>query len=186
MDKKVVYLTGFMGSGKSTIGPILANTLGWDFYDLDKIIENKTGISIKDIFETFGEDHFRNLERESLSNISNQNQIIVSLGGGTIANNQNIELLKRTGIIVYLKLSSTSVYKRLENKRDRPVLFSDLGDEFTKEDLLKRIEELLEKRRMFYEQADFIIDTDNVSVGKTIDNIAKIIQNELEKKNEKN
>jgi shikimate kinase len=180
MYKKVVYLTGFMGSGKSTIGPILANTLGWEFYDLDKVIENKAGMTIKNIFEVFGETHFRNLEQEALIDISNYSQIIVSLGGGTIANNKNIEILKKTGIIIYLKLSAATVYKRIKNKRDRPVLFSDLAENFTKEDLLIRITELIDKRKIFYEQSDFIIDTDNVSLGRTIDHIVKIIHDEME------
>lgn len=81
MNKKVVYLTGFMGSGKSTIGPILANTLGWDFYDLDNLIENKTGMKIREIFEAYGEDHFRKLERQTLLEITDEVNIVVSLGG---------------------------------------------------------------------------------------------------------
>ena len=180
MDKKVVYLTGFMSSGKSTIGPILANTLGWEFYDLDIVIENKTGMKIKKIFEVYGEDHFRILERKALFEISDNNKIIVSLGGGTIANEKNLEILKKTGLLIYLKLSSVSAYKRLKYKRDRPVLFSDIGESLTKEDLLKRINELYEKRKIFYEQSDFIIETDNISVGKTVDRIVKIINHEIE------
>jgi shikimate kinase len=180
MDKKIVYLTGFMGSGKSTIGPILANTLGWEFNDLDCVIENKAGMKIKEIFETQGEDQFRNLERESLIEISKNNQIVVSLGGGTITNYQNLETLKKTGIIFYLKLSPAAAYNRLKYKRDRPVLLSDIGEMITKEDLLKRINDLYEKRKIFYEQSDFIIDTDNVPVGKTVDQIVKIIRREME------
>ena len=180
MDKKIVYLTGFMGSGKSTIGPILANTLGWEFYDLDDIIENKTGMKIKEIFNVYGEDHFRILERKALLEISENNKIVVSLGGGTIANEKNLEILKKTGLLFYLKLSSVSAYKRLKYKRDRPVLLSDMGESFTKEDMLKRINILYEKRKVFYEQSNFIIDTDNVPVGKTVDRIAKIINHEIE------
>jgi shikimate kinase len=180
MDKKVVYLTGFMGSGKSTIGPILANTLGWEFFDLDKVIENKTGMVIKEIFDVNGEDYFRTLERKTLLEISDNNKIVVSLGGGTITNYKNLETLKKTGIIFYLKLSPQSAYKRLKFKRDRPVLLSDIGEDFTKEDLLTRINKLYEKRKIFYEQSDFIIETDNMPVGKTVDRIVKIIQNEIE------
>jgi shikimate kinase len=179
MDKKVVYLTGFMGSGKSTIGPILANSLGWDFYDLDPLIESKTGLKIKEIFDTYGEDHFRILEREVLLEISDNDKIVVSLGGGTIASEKNIEILKRTGILIYLRLSSASAYKRLKYKRDRPVLLSDAGESFTKEDLLKKIDLLYEKRKIFYEQSDFIIDTDNLPIGKTVDRIVKIINHEI-------
>jgi shikimate kinase len=179
MDKKVVYLTGFMGSGKSTIGPILANSLGWDFYDLDTIIENKTGMKIKEIFDVYGEDHFRILEREALLEISDNDKIVVSLGGGAIASEKNLEILKRTGLLIYLKLSTASAYKRLKYKQDRPVLLSDIGESISKDDLLKKINLLYEKRKKFYEQSDFIIDTDNLPVGKTVDRIVKIINNEI-------
>jgi shikimate kinase len=180
MDKKVVYLTGFMGSGKSTIGPILANTLGWEFYDLDNVIENKAGMKIKEIFDGHGENHFRILERKALLEISSYDKIVVSLGGGTIANEENLAILKKTGLLFYLKLSSVSAYKRLKHKRDRPVLLSDMGEGFSKAELLKRIDMLFEKRKIFYEQSDFIIETDNMSVGKTVDRIVKIINNEIE------
>ena len=75
MNKNVFYLTGFMGSGKSTIGPILANTMGWEFYDLDRVIEDKAGMTVKEIFEEFGEEHFRNLETETLSDLSIKKQV---------------------------------------------------------------------------------------------------------------
>jgi shikimate kinase len=180
MDKKIVYLTGFMGSGKSTIGPILANTLGWEFYDLDNVIENRAGMKVKEIFEVYGEDHFRTLEKKALLEISHKCKIIVSLGGGTIANDDNLEILKKTGLLFYLKLSSASAYKRLKYKRDRPVLLSDMGENYTKEDLLKRINLLYEKRKIYYEQSDFIVETDNMPVGKTVDRIVKIINHEIE------
>ena len=103
--KNTIYLTGFMGSGKSTIGPILANTLGWDFFDLDKLVENKTGKKIRDIFEQEGESYFRKIETDTLREISESKNVIISLGGGTIANKENIEIMKNTGKIIYLKVS---------------------------------------------------------------------------------
>ena len=80
MKNKIVYLTGFMGSGKSTLGPILANTLGWEFYDLDNVIETNSGMKIKEIFDNYGEDHFRILERKALLQISENDKIVVSSG----------------------------------------------------------------------------------------------------------
>ncbi|MDR3667252.1 MAG: shikimate kinase [Ignavibacteriaceae bacterium] len=180
MNKKVVYLTGFMGSGKSTIGPIVANTLGWEFYDLDIIIETKAGIKIKEIFNVYGESYFRNLEREALIEIAGNHKIIVALGGGTIADEENLKIMKETGLSFYLKLSAASAYRRLKYKRDRPVLLSDLGENYSKTELLDKINVLYEKRKIFYEQADFIIETDNMPVGKTVDRIVKIINNEIE------
>src|SRR5690606_40072973 len=90
--KQIIYLTGFMGSGKSTIGPILANTLGWDFYDLDRVIENKTGKKVREIFEQDGESFFRSLETETLEELSELDKTIISLGGGTMANAENIKI----------------------------------------------------------------------------------------------
>ena len=185
MNKNVIYLAGFMGSGKSTVGPILANTMGWEFFDIDNLIEVKSGLQVKDIFDKFGEDHFRNLETESLIEVSGKNNTIVALGGGTIANDKNIEILKRTGIIVYLKMSPESAMKRLKFKRNRPLLFSDLKENFSNEDLLKNISALYDKRKEYYEKADIIIDTDGIPVGRTIDKLAGILIREFKRNYEK-
>src|SRR5690606_13849437 len=101
---------------------ILANTLGWDFYDLDRVIEKKTGKKVKEIFEQNGELFFRTIETEALKELSLLNKIIISLGGGTMAGEGNIEILKSSGKIIYLKMSMEAAVKRLKFKRDRPVL----------------------------------------------------------------
>lgn len=173
MKKNIVYLTGFMGAGKSTIGPILANTIAWNACDLDVLIEKKTGKKIKQIFEDYGEKHFRLIETEILKEVSKQNQLVVSLGGGTMANEKNLNILKETGFIVYLKASVDSFYKRLKNKRDRPQLKINELEDFTKEDMIQRINELISTREKYYMQADIIISTDNSSIGKTVDAIVK-------------
>ncbi len=174
-----------MGSGKSTVGPILANTLGWEFYDLDEVIEDKAGKSIKEIFHINGEDYFRRLETETLIELSIKKNVIIALGGGAITNEGNMAILKDTGIIIYLKMSPQSALNRLKFKRNRPVLLSDLKENFTNEDLLKRITDLYEKRKIYYEQSDIIIDTDGIPVGKTIDKLAKIVSREIKRNYEK-
>lgn len=173
--KNTIYLTGFMGSGKSTVGPILANTLGWDFFDLDKLIENKTGKKIREIFEQEGENYFRKLETDTLREISGSQNIIISLGGGTVASQENLDILKETGKIIYLKVSLDTVYKRLKYKRDRPALTNSNSESLSKEEMTDRIKKLMDTRIKYYEQADFTIDTDTNSLGKTIDKIVKII-----------
>ncbi len=170
-----IYLTGFMTSGKSTIGPILANVLGMDFFDLDKEIEKEEGITVVEIFEKKGEAYFRQLEKKFLENLCKQHNIIVSLGGGTITNAENLELLKRSGKIIYLKVSPDILYKRLKNKTDRPLFRDMMLSENSEEDFMRRIKDMLDKRKEFYEKADLIIDTDYNPIGVTVDKIAKKI-----------
>ncbi len=180
MNDKIFYLTGFMGAGKSTVGPILANTLGWDYFDLDKVIEERLGKKIKQIFEDSGEPFFRQVESEVLKELSQNKNIIISLGGGTIVNNNNLKIIRDTGKIIYLKASVDSIYKRLAFKRDRPNLIVE-GEEFSKEKLIQKINNLFLTREKFYNQADITINTDNVTIGVTVDKISKIIANQFEK-----
>jgi shikimate kinase len=176
MENKIVFLTGFMGAGKSTIGPILANTIGWDSCDLDLLIEQKVGKKIRQIFEQDGEEYFRKIESEMLQEISKKSNLVVSLGGGTMVSENNLTIIKKAGIVVYLKASPDSFYKRLRYKRDRPALGVNETEDFSKERLVSRINQLMAKREKFYEKADIIIDTDNSTVGSTVDEIVKLLK----------
>jgi len=178
MRKKIYYLTGFMAAGKSTIGPILSNTLGWDFLDLDKAIEEEEAMKITEIFEAKGEEYFRKKELNILKAISKRNHLIVALGGGTITNSKNLKLLKETGRLIYLHSSPEIAYIRLVYKRDRPSLLFECEELPTKEQFLERIESLMSARKEYYEQADYFIDTDLDAVGKTVDKLARIIEND--------
>lgn len=164
-----------MGAGKSTIGPILANTIGWNSCDLDLLIEEKLGKKVRQVFEEDGEEYFRNVETEILADVSAKSQLVVSLGGGTMASKRNLEILKKNGLTIYLKASTDSFYKRLRFKRDRPNLAVNESEEFSKDNLVSRINHLMNSREKFYEQADITINTDNSSVGKTVDKIVKLI-----------
>ncbi len=185
MKKRLIYLTGFMASGKSTIGPILANTLGWGFFDLDKVIEKDAGKSIRKIFEENGESYFRDTETDTLSKLSILENFIISLGGGSVASEKNLEIIKTSGYLIYLESSPEEMYKRLRFKRDRPALLFDGDEEPTKIEFLEKINLLLEKRIKYYNQADFKINTDNCQVGKTVDKLASIIKNEFNDKSNK-
>ncbi|GBD90378.1 shikimate kinase [bacterium BMS3Abin04] len=175
MGTERFYITGFMTSGKSTIGPILANVLGWSFFDLDKVIENEFGKTIVEIFTDKGEQEFRNLEKQYISQIASNENVIIALGGGTIANEQNLALIKSTGKLIYLRASPDIIYKRIKNKIDRPLFRDMVLSESNPEDFLVRIKSLLDKREKFYEQADIIIDTGEHPIGRTVDKIAKIV-----------
>jgi shikimate kinase len=179
MTKKIIYLTGFMASGKSTIGPILANTLGWNFLDLDRLIEEAAGKSVRTIFEENGEDYFRELETQTLKKTCELESYIIALGGGTIANQKNLEIIKSSGYLIYLESSPEETYKRLRFKRDRPALLFDGDEEPTKSQFMEKINSLLQKRINYYNQADLKINTDNCQVGKTVDKLSHIIKKEL-------
>lgn len=179
MIKKIFYLAGFMASGKSTIGPILANTIGWDFYDLDKEVEKKEGKKIVRIFEDEGEKYFRRVEEEILRDLSAEKHIIIALGGGTLMNLKNRRVINKSGRLIFLKSSPDALYKRLIHKRDRPVLFPVTDEEDTKRILSQKIKHLMNERIKYYEQADYIFDTDKESIGVIVDRIAKIVKRSI-------
>ena len=175
MNEKRVYLTGFMTSGKSTIAPILANVLGFNFFDLDLEIERREKSTVVEIFEQKGEKYFRELEALVLKNISTKGNVVVALGGGTITDDDNFNFLRNSGKIIYLKISPEILYKRLKNKINRP-LFRDLVlEERPKEDFIKRINEILDSRNIYYEKADIIIEPGDQPFGLIVDKIVKKI-----------
>ena len=118
----LIFLTGFSGSGKSTIGPLLANSLGYEFIDLDQRIEKHAGKTITRIFAESGEEHFRNLEHQTIEAVVEQNNLVISLGGGVLENDRAYDLIKESGTLVYLKSPSKTLARRLYNKTDRPLL----------------------------------------------------------------
>ncbi len=173
-DKKsIIFLTGFMGSGKSTVGPILANTIGYEFIDLDAMIEKNQQRRISEIFSTEGEQTFRLLERETLRDILARSSTIISLGGGTVTNEETLALVKQHGVLVYLKSGADHIFQRLRTKSDRPMLRDESGTLLDGDALKKKIETLLNAREHYYLQADVIISTDDKKIGNTIDELAK-------------
>lgn len=179
--KSLIFLAGFMGSGKSTIGPILANTLGYEFVDVDKFIEQRAQKRIVDIFNSEGEQAFRTLERNTLQELIGLHHCVIALGGGTIANEDNFELVARNGIIIYLKLSPEEIIQRVQYRPDRPMLKDEKGNLLSGDDLEKRVMQLLTRREQFYSRADVIIPADTMRVGMTIDEIVKQLRNILGK-----
>jgi shikimate kinase len=173
--KNIFYLAGFMASGKSTIGPIVANILGWNFFDLDKEIEKREKRKITKIFEEDGEDYFRRKETEILKKISEGENLIISLGGGTLIIRENREFIKKYGNLIFLSTSPEVAYRRLKHKRDRPILLADNNEEAAENVAMERIESLMKERMKNYQKADYCIDTDKESIGTTADKISRII-----------
>lgn len=170
-----IYLTGFMGSGKSTIGPILANTVGYDFVDLDRAIEESEGKSVTRVFQEDGERHFRQVERSILETLSKRTGLVVSLGGGTLADPANMETVHSSGILVYIKLSTELLFKRLQHKSDRPLLMGSDGNRLTGPELRARIDQLARAREPLYARADLTIEADERRVGITVDRLVRLL-----------
>ncbi|HTP80468.1 MAG TPA: shikimate kinase [Bacteroidota bacterium] len=173
LKRQLVYLTGFMGSGKSTIGPILANTLGFEYVDVDKLIEEMSNKRIVDIFGEEGEQSFRAMERAALERLMTREHCVVSLGGGTIANEQNFQLIHGSGIVIYLQLSPEEILERVRHRSDRPLLRDAAGNPLTPPQLEQKVKDMLGMRSQFYSRADIIIPSDSKRVGHTVDEIVR-------------
>lgn len=167
MGKNIV-LTGFMGAGKSTVGRILAKTLGMRFVDTDEEIERRAGMSIPEIFSEYGEEHFRDLESEVIREISSWENAVIVTGGGAVIREENRKWLRKNGIIVYLHVEPEEAFRRLRDNTSRPLLMV--------ENPLNRIRELMEKRREFYRDNDFEIDTTGLSPEEVAEEIIKKIK----------
>jgi shikimate kinase len=170
-----VYLAGFMGSGKSTIGPILANTIGYDFADLDRMIEQVEGRSVSRIFGENGEAYFRKRERELITSLSTQLHLVVSLGGGTLVDPSSLQTIIQTGILVYIKLEPELLFQRLQRRSDRPLLTDREGNRLSPEELRKRIGQLYASREPLYSRADVTIEADERRVGITVDRVVRAL-----------
>lgn len=117
-----IYLVGMMGSGKSSSGEELARLLAFSFVDLDERIEERVGMSINEIFETYGESFFRKVESEVLSEVARNRDQVVASGGGVVLSPSNRETMRRSGSAIYLKTSLDALWERVKHKRDRPLL----------------------------------------------------------------
>ncbi len=167
MKNKNIVLIGFMGSGKSTVGIRLSYYMRRPVEDTDKLIEKKQGRKISEIFATDGEEYFRQLETQMLKELKDKLQYhIISVGGGTPVREENRELLKQLGTVVYLRVRPETVYERLKKDTTRPLLQCD--------NPLERIKELLAQRKDAYEScADVILDVDHMSMDEILETIEK-------------
>ena len=162
-----IILIGFMGCGKTTVGIKLSYRMRRSMLDTDKIIEKDEGRTISEIFDTDGEEYFRDLETKCLKKlIATENNQIISVGGGLPVREENRALLKELGTTIYLRASAETIYERVKNDKTRPLLQDD--------DPMQKIKTLMEKRSAAYEEvADVIVDVD----GKDFDDIMNEIEN---------
>jgi len=160
----LIYLIGFMGSGKTTVGKKLASKLNFDFVDLDLYLEEKYKITIPDIFDRFDEDVFRKIEHETLLDTKSFQNTVISTGGGTPCFYNNMEIINTNGTSVYLKLHPKSIQRRLlESKKKRPLVMNKTEDE-----IFDFIELKLEEREHYYKQANFTIKAENLEISELV------------------
>ena len=163
----LVFLLGYMGSGKTTLGQKTASTMSVPFLDLDELITLETGMSINDLFAQKGEVVFREIEHSVLHNYSFKKNTIVATGGGTPCFYDNHDFMKSIGVTIYLKVSVTELTNRLQLSHERPLLYNNTLN------LHDFIIQNLHKREHEYSMSDYIIDSDNISVNE-IKNIIQI------------
>ncbi|HUI44178.1 MAG TPA: shikimate kinase [Terriglobia bacterium] len=162
---RLVYLVGFMGAGKSSVGAELARALRWPFIDLDTAIEAGQGLSIREIFEQAGEAFFRTLEHAALTELIKSEPAVIALGGGTFAQGPNVDLIReRGGTSVWLECSTDELRRRCAGITNRP-LFRDRAS----------FEQLLEQRRPYYELAEYRVSTEGRSAADVAEQILRLL-----------
>lgn len=168
---KNIAFIGMMGSGKSTIGKKLSELLSdYSFVDTDELIVQHENMSINDIFAQEGEEYFRNIETEILKQTLHNKKQIISTGGGIILKEENRTLLKKNSIVIYLQASSNTLFERVKNNKDRPLL--------NVENMKSKIGNLLGQRKELYENCStYIINTEEKTIESILKEIEGIIKN---------
>ena len=161
---KNLVLLGMMGSGKSTIGKFLSKKTNYKFIDVDKKIESEKNLSISNIFEKYGENYFRKLEREiSIKYIDHEN-VIIALGGGAFLDEQIRKKVLKNSLSIWLNWNAKTLIKRIKNSKKRPIILSLNENE---------INELIEQRNKIYSKAQIKIDCDNLKKIEIVNYIIK-------------
>lgn len=169
MLEKNIYLIGFMGTGKTTISMKLKEMTQSDEIDIDQEIIRQQGKTISDIFKESGEAYFRSLETETLIKISKSKGQIVSCGGGIVLNSENVNIMKKTGKIVLLEARPETIYDRIKNDKNRPLLDGNMS--------IAYISEMKMKRKDIYDKSmDITVHTDGKSVEQIADEIKKFAE----------
>jgi shikimate kinase len=165
---KTIILTGFMGTGKSTVGEILALKLGYDFVDLDRCIVEREGSSINDIFLKKGESYFREIERDELLSLLEKENQVVSTGGGVVIFPENRLVMRRSGIVINLLAQPDILLQRLRDETERPLLQGAKN--------LEMIKKMLSERENWYADADIQIDTSEKNVEDVVREILLFLE----------
>lgn len=162
-----IVLIGFMATGKTTVGRALSNINNMSFIDTDTLIEEKTTMSIKDIFQRYGELHFRKLENQVIKDLCNITNAVIATGGGAVLNTENFDNLRNVGKVVFLNTPLEQIFRNLESSF-RPLI----GNEIDK----NKISYLYQSRIGIYMKADVIINVGEKNVDEIVNDLLNIIQ----------
>ena len=164
IPRENIVLTGFMGSGKSAVGRLIAKRLRFQFVDTDQLIVKRSGMPISEIFAQHGEEYFRDLETAELESLDHLRQSVIATGGGVVVKERNHAILARLGFVVWLTASEDVIFNRVSRNDKRPLLQT--------EDPRATIREMLAARRPLYEKAaQFTLDTTTFSHGEAADKV---------------
>ena len=164
MSSKIIFIVGLMGSGKTSVGKILAKKIGRQFFDTDQEIIRNENLNISQIFDKHGENYFRELEYKVLTKLKNNTESIISTGGGIVLKKENIDIMTDNGIIIFLNIDVKTQITRIKNKKNRPLLDSN-----NLKDDLKNMKNCRDK---IYESiADYIVDVSETTKYKVIESI---------------
>jgi len=161
--RRNIIITGFMGTGKSVVAKELARKLKMEFIDMDRIVEERHGMSISDIFARYGERYFRAQENKLVKELFQKENIVIATGGGTLLSSDNTRILSQKGNIICLYADSQTIYNRVKRKNNRPLL--------KRENVLSEINRLLEERKKIYDNIKWKIDTTNLTTREVVDKI---------------
>lgn len=170
--KKHIYLIGFMGSGKSTVGKLLATHLEKPFFDTDRLIEEKTNKTVETIFVEGGEVSFRKKETELLVDLEKMEPAVIAVGGGLPCQGNNIKALRDSGVVICLNTSLLTLIKRLKSEQGTRPLLSTVSEQ----ELPSKIEAMLSERVVFYKMADLFIPNEGTNPEKPVQDILKDLE----------
>jgi shikimate kinase len=156
-----IFLIGYMGSGKTTLGKQLAKELGYNFIDQDDVIEKKMGMTIANIFSAMGEPKFREIERHTLIELSEGDKNVVATGGGAPCFFDNIEIMNKGGMSIYLKVPTQTLFQRLRYANAERPLIRDKNDE----ELKRFIELKMSERDPFYSKSTITIESSDIRIS---------------------
>lgn len=167
--KKNIYLIGFMGTGKSTVGRLVAEKLGMEFCDTDAMVEAKSGMTISEIFDEMDEEAFRSMETDVLKEITEKRNLVVSTGGGIVVTKGNMEIMRQAGSLITLMASPEQIFERIKDDKGRPLL--------QVESPLDEIKKLIFDRAPFYINTDYIVETTEMSPAEAAEEIIRFVEN---------